>query len=521
MVYVQRWHPVMKPVTRVDDDGRKHVERPNCLKIHLEDGPITEQLIYQQLGAGDYSFRLNDSRIRLNADPNAATVVYSELKGNRNWNDQPPTLDYKQLDLTDPANASFITWARSRNLLPPEGEQHKQDSDMAQSAVVDNLLDMGKEDRARLDRLQQQQLEKAEREAREAKARIEELEAKLNTPTPVEGKKEDNGIVGTVSALVDIVKAIKPEPDNSLSAYLALQMEREKTQREQDRADRQAAADNAKIERDRADKLQNEILADLRNRANVAPVAPPAQKTLLEQFQEVEAFQGVAKRIARGGPGEEEPVKVGMAEKIIEAIPAVAPIIGNLFTLGFQTFQQWSHNQAVIAIAKGGKTPEPTPAATPAANGQPAAVPADQPMPPTLTPEQVAQQQQFTFYMQMLSMAAPKMLSFLKKDIEDPGFQFAAWVIENAPHERADYDAIRELGMEQVTGEHGTLVKQFNLARAKMNILNLVQHHPQLSSAVGPIQSRFDTFLDQFFNYDEIMAEQEQDNPGPEGAPLQ
>ena len=78
VVYVRRWVPV-KPIVCCDEFGRAYVEHPSCLKIFKDHGPLTEDLLMEKLGCGDYSFRLNDRRISLQTDPNAATVVYSEL----------------------------------------------------------------------------------------------------------------------------------------------------------------------------------------------------------------------------------------------------------------------------------------------------------------------------------------------------------------------------------------------------------------------------------------------------------
>jgi len=111
-IYVQRWFPVMKPVIWFDDFGKKHVEHPNCLKLYRERGPITEELLISKLGCGDYSFRLNDTRISIKGNANAATVVYSELQTMRDWAEHPPVLDPKDLDMDSPANTGYITWAR-------------------------------------------------------------------------------------------------------------------------------------------------------------------------------------------------------------------------------------------------------------------------------------------------------------------------------------------------------------------------------------------------------------------------
>jgi hypothetical protein len=110
VVYVRRWVPVMRPIVRCDEFGRVYFEHPSCLKIYKDHGPLTEDLFIEKLGCGDYSFRLNDRRISLQTDPNAATVVYSELSTWRDWSAHPPVLDYEQLDRNHPHNSGFLAW---------------------------------------------------------------------------------------------------------------------------------------------------------------------------------------------------------------------------------------------------------------------------------------------------------------------------------------------------------------------------------------------------------------------------
>src|SRR5262249_984794 len=89
---------------------------------------------------GDYSFRLNDSRISMKRDPNAATVLYAELKTKRDWSQHPPVL-HGELDLDDPQNSGYIVWARANGRLRSENEEDKDQAEMANAAVVTQLLE--------------------------------------------------------------------------------------------------------------------------------------------------------------------------------------------------------------------------------------------------------------------------------------------------------------------------------------------------------------------------------------------
>src|SRR5208282_4547585 len=142
-MYAYRWQPIMKPTVMTDNFGKKTVTYPNCLKLYREhSGSISESMLLGMggMGCGKYSLRLNDSRILNRSNPDAATIVFSELDtAGRPWSDFPPDLKYEDLDLTDERNSSFITWARSRSLIPNETQQETEDMQTAQAGVTDRM----------------------------------------------------------------------------------------------------------------------------------------------------------------------------------------------------------------------------------------------------------------------------------------------------------------------------------------------------------------------------------------------
>jgi hypothetical protein len=495
-IYIGRWWPVLLPIEGVDDYGNPKDSFPNDVKITVEDGPLSEQLLLQLAGVGEYHFRLNDMRRPWKQQ----TIVFSQAEwvDPTLWTLHPPIIDPKRLDMEARRNQAYIKFARAHGYLPREGEEQKEQAEMAQTAVVDSVLEDARRERARADQIQREALERAQAEAKEAKAQAAIKPAEPVRPT------SDLEAMGNV--ITNLVNAVKPNPDNSLTKYLELEAAREETRRATEKAEREASRTAAMAERERADKLQSEILADLRAKATpTAPVAPIAPLTRRQMFEDAIAEQAAIKQLAgRGGHAEEE--KPDKIDKWLEAAPIIAPIfqsvVGGFFQFGLaalNTFQVVSFNNA---LARTGGTPQPpTTMQQPPEPGKP--IPPQAPAP---TAEQIAQQQQWDLIMRGVTTLAPHLIRH--KDKGKTGADLAEFVIENADEGRTSYDRIRHLSDSlerigiQVPG--GTDLEKFtNAARF------VFEKVPVLNSKVLT-DPTMPEFLRDFFDYDEIR-EKEQD----------
>ena len=496
-LYVQRWLPVLLPVVESDRFGATKESHPSDLRILPTDGLLSEDLILQLGGVGDYTFRLNDTR----RPWEQGTVCQSQLETKRLWDTYPPVFDLKRLDYDDKKNQVFIKFARARGILPREDEQEKEQAEMAQTAVVDSVLEDARRARARADQIQTEALERAQAEAKESK----EAAAKAQAVKPPEPARPTSDLEAMGNVITNLVNAVKPNPDNSLTKYLELEAAREETRRATEKAEREASRAAATAERERADKLQSEILADLRAKATpTAPVAPSTPPTRRQMLEDAVAEQTLLKQLAgRGHTTEEE--KPDRIDKWLEAAPLIMPIaqgfvqgIFQTIHFGFQTWQQISYNNAL----KGTSMPQPpTTMDKPPESGKP--IP---PAAPPPTAEQIAQQQQWDLIMRGVQMLAPHLIRH--KDKGKTGADLAEFVIENADEGRTSYDRIRHLSDSlerigiQVPG--GSDLEKFtNAARF------VFEKVPVLNSKVLT-DPTMPEFLRDFFDYDEIR-EKEQD----------
>lgn len=511
-LYVQRWLPVLLPVINVDRFNNAKESHPSDLKIQTSDGPLSEDLILQLGGVGDYTFRLNDTR----RPWDQATVCQSQLETKRLWDLYPPVFDLDRLDLLDKKNQVYIKMGRARGILPRENDMERETTDMANAALTDRAFDEASKERARADQIQKDQLEqaraelanaksataRAEAEAAEAKRQAEESKSRVNPGTPADE------LLSVVSSVATLAKSLKPEADNSLKEFLALEGQREQTRRERDKEERAADREAAKAERERGDRLQAEILA-IRS-TPIPTVAAAPLKTDADILEEMVKKQSLLKQLTgRGGSAaEEDAAKPSSVDKWLEAAPLVAPILGNFvqglfqtILVGFQTVQLNHYNDAV---SRSGGTP--TPPKTMTQNVEPGK-PAP-PQAPAETPAQTAAKQQWDDIMRNAFLLAPHILSSLESDPPETGLDFAAFIIKRGPEKRVSYDRLRNLADDltrmgmQVEGTDG-LERFINAARFVFGKL------PAPFNRLLGIQS-VPKFLSEFYDYDEILARAEE-----------
>jgi hypothetical protein len=497
--------PVLLPVIETDRFGAAKESHPSDLKIQTSDGPLSEDLILQLGGVGDYTFRLNDTR----RPWEQGTICQSQLETKRLWDTYPPVFDLKRLDYDDKKNQVFIKFARARGILPREDEMEKEQADMAQVTAIDTVLEDSRKERERTDKLQAEALARAERELKEqkeatARAQAEAQAAKAEEPKPAAPASD---LLNVVTSVATLAKSLQAPKDDSLSEYLKLQQEREKTEREREREERETSRQAAAAERKRADDMQAQILADLKE-ANKAPAATAvvAPRSDVDILEEAVKKQNLVKQLTGRASAAEEESKPSNIDKWLDAMPFIAPIaqsfIGGIFQtihFGFQTWQTISYNNALSK--NGGEPKAPTTMEKPPEPGKPI-----QPQGPPPTPEQQAQAQQ----MPLILQGVAKLIGPLQRALNNSktGDEFAESMIDFTEDGRSDYDKVRNvaetltrIGM-QVPGEPG--VEQFKQAAGF-----LFQQFPAFYQKVATLPT-FGVFLEEFYDYDKIAAEKQQ-----------
>jgi hypothetical protein len=409
-------------------------------------------------------------------------------------------------------NQAYIKFARAHGYLPREDEAEKEQADMAQATVVESVMNDARAERARADQLQREVIARAERETQQAKEA--EAKAKADAAAAITKAEESkpaapaSDLLNVVNSVATLAKSLQAPKDDSLTKYLEVQAEREKSQRERDKEEREVARTSAAEERKRADTLTAEVLADLRKKLDPTSAVLQPPRSDVDVLEEMVKKQNLLKQLTgRGGSAAEEAVeKPSNIDKWLEAMPFLAPIAqgfiqGCFQTLhfGLQTWQTISYNNA---LAKNGAEPKPpTNMETKTETGKP--IP---PQGPQLTPEQQANQQQF----QAILMEVGRLIGPLQRALNNSktGDEFAESMIDFTADGRADYDKVRNvaesltrLGMS-VPGQPG--IDQFKNAAAYL----FQQANPAFYAKIATLPT-FGAFLEEFYEYDKIAAEKQ------------
>jgi len=512
-LYVRRWKPVLLPEEKEDAaTGLKREGHPSETKLTItkDDLPLNEQRILDTVGVGDYTIRLNDNRLPWDRGTVAHCEKFATI---RDYDRYPPTMDITRLDWNDDDNQVYIKWAQSHGVLTRPAQMGKEQADMAQASVVETLTNDGRAERARTDQLHQEARLRSEQEARDAKEALARAQAAAAQTVKVEGPKSSptpaGELMSVVTAVAELSKSLQPARDDSLSKYLEVQAEREQTQRERDKEDRAELRRTAAAERERADKLQSEMMADFRAKAQApAPIAPV-------QLTEIEALERDVKKIVlqkqiykemlgRGSVAEEEP-RPSSIDKWLEAAPLITPVVGQLVGGIFQTIltglQVWERNHYNDAVSRKGGDLKMPPTAEKVEPGKPIA-----PQAPAQTPEQIAQQQQWNQIIGGVQMLAPHLVRFLDKG--KSGADLAEFIIENAEEQRTSYDRIRHVAESLVL--IGMQLPGTDLEKFMGACRFVFEKIPPLWAKVGGLPT-MPQFLADFYNYDAILAKAQEE----------
>lgn len=514
-LYIRRWFPTQLP-EEVEDirTGMKRESHPSEKKLVASDGPLSEQVLLTHLGVGDYTIRLNDTRQVWERQ----TIVHCErFSTSRDWDKYPPDVDPARLDWNDPANQVYIKWALRRGILKHPDDTQKESEDMATQNVVEEVFEDARQARAATEDLLKSELERT-------RAELAEYKARPAPAAPVAAPVASNELANIGTTLVSLVTAIKPTPDNSLTEYLKLEAEREKTRREGEASDRARDRQTAEDERKRADDLQKGILEDLRAKASApaAVVAPMTEVDILERAVKVkkltEELHGAPER--RRAAAADDDGKPDAADKLLTIAPMVLPVLGSMITGAFQFGLTWLQNRSTdkyneALMRTGGSADlKPPPNIKDHQPGKPIA-----PQPPVLTNEQKQQYGVWQMIMTGVAKLAKPMMRAL--DSGKTGAEFAEQIIMFADEGRTDYDRIR--GLADTLAQAGMAVPGMMpddapVVKFKHACGMAFQQLPELWNKVANLPS-FGQFLEDFYDYDRIVAQDEAGAAESHGGP--
>jgi hypothetical protein len=517
-LFCQRWYPVLLPTEgdNVTGFGKKEAY-PSERRYDMSSGPLSEQRILETVGAGDYTLRLNDTRIRPFTQ---ATIAYCEKFATmRDYTQYPPQLDVERLDWSDPANAPYIKWGRSTGVLRDPEMIAEEKEQMAATTIQTELLGQVEKERTRADTIVNAELERTRSELAETKAALERAKVTAAAPAapaaPASSQASD--LMSVVTSVATLASTLTPKTDTSFQHFLDLEKEREITRRGREDADRKRAEEEAGRERARADQLQQQMLTEAKE-AHAAPTAVAVPVTAVQILEEEVKKQELLRQLNGGRRAtvhnEEDEPRESSADKWAAIITPLAPIIGqtisgmfNLAAHGLNVYSETKYNEAIKA--SGGEPRLPSHIKT----GEPKP---GEPLKPSPMPANPAVEQQQRAFGEIMRQVV-KLVKPLKRALENGsgGAGFAQEIIESQFTDgRIDYDRIRGLPATLVAigvPVEGAGVDQFRDAVATcLTQIKNAAGVPETWNELSSIPT-FAQFLEDFYNYDELKAAAEQE----------
>jgi hypothetical protein len=316
------------------------------------------QELYHRYGSGDYQIFMNDTK-----DKTSKEICRCFVKGYRNLNEDPPVFDLEDLVVTDPSNASYLAWRRTKGLsIPGEDPQPRNGDEEMSKELATALLD-------RNDRLTDQLVTMAhEREHVDyhpgnggmdaaastrvldvmtagAKSAIEMTQSAAKKATEVQAQQADP--IDGFTRLAAAVQTLFPQQDNSALLKL-IEAADARASRLEDRL--------AEEQRDRMASLEQRLI----ERATAAPAAPP--KSFTEELRERVEVQKLLKELA--GPEEDEE-ETGLSKRSGKD-PWYAPFVPLAIPVGMFAINSLATMVHNLAVSKTGtgvpQAPPPVPA---------------------------------------------------------------------------------------------------------------------------------------------------------------
>lgn len=488
-VYPYRLWPVCDVLLELPVEEQERIRKLKALKKKA--GPPTnigldttiepfdpnnwEQEVYHRYGAGDYNFKLNDT------DPkHMKTVCMTTVRGLRDWDHYPPTCRPEIVVLTDPANKTYIDWARRNGVHfpgdPPtpemqsanENEMAEQKSSETLAATVDKLADrLTRQQQApapvqqtdngivqvfgkMLEVMQQQQAAQMQQQTTQMNAILQRLEQSERKPT------ESMSQLDTTKAVIDMAKTIipppappappAPPPERRDDPMIALLMQMRKEDHERHMKEMEAMTKRLESN----DATIKEILTKQATPATTSPSTNGEFKILDRFFEYKERFD----KITNGG-GDNTPGWVPAALQGGEMLLNAAQNI----------------TSNIAAMRAGAKPLPPVPLTNDAIEG-----PQEQAAP---TPQQ-QEEERMNLMDQVAQMVHPELVAALKSGM--PGHEFAGRLIftyGHIPQFQTVYNGLLASGPNGVVGEGGFL------RRSGKRWGELVEHGAKLEKFVN------------------------------------
>lgn len=509
VAYVYRHWPVIRIVTK----DRKGNPKPSMQIAKVPGGqPITDldQMLHQW-GGGDYMIRLNTDH----------TIAHCTITGLRD-NDHPPVIpDLSCLVMDDPANRSYVEMLRMRGVKLPGSEQ-EDEQDMAQVAALetmgraveslsDKLIEQAEQSVERASKAQpapppdtgaQAQLKGMEVVTEAAKISNQMIQGAANSAREMQAKTGDP--MATLDKAADLInklrgseKAVTPstavDPMDTLNKAADLLTKL--------RGPDKPVAEDTTVKllmqqlMDRQNELQKQLFQVQNERILFAeklaadkaaiPIPPAAAESSLAKM--IREYKDLRDLI--NPEGEAEPAaKTG--NKLVDLLPSL--IQGGLLlasVIGNAIFNARTQGPPV-------PPPQPQPGLAPELAAAAVAAGAINPAPAPDPGAGSAPSEADRYTMMLRQMEGPLLTSLNEGQSGD---EFADTLIRWAG--RIPYDHLKGLGKDA--------------------ILALLQTYQPIWLQVTQIPQRFNQFLDEFLDYDEIMAAQEADEAGQDQQPAQ
>lgn len=296
-----------------------------------------EQEIYHRYGAGDYNFKLNDT------DPkHKTTVCMCTVRGLRNMDTYPPNCRPTIVVMSDPANKSYIDWARLRGIRFPgdgpspeqtaatEAEMADEKSSAILAKTIEKLTDKPATPAPTNDaglvtvfgNMMQGILQQHSAQTDAMVRRMEKMEERLAAPPPALPAPPDPLV--QLRVLADVVKGIAPAPaapaEPKADPMIALLMDMRKQDNERYMAE-------AVAHREEIKSLREELRAKSVPPPTAAAAGTSELKSLIKGASELkQLFEGLS-----GGEAPAGPWWVGPVENLVEKLADTATqVTGNL-----------------------------------------------------------------------------------------------------------------------------------------------------------------------------------------------
>jgi hypothetical protein len=493
MCYLYRIWPVMQP------DARQVDKLPDW--ISMED-------LLRHYGCGDYHLKLNDAGMKYK------TLAICTIKnlGDRDLTAYPPVLNTDQVDVDDPLNKSYVSWARSRGITFPgdalwkanqDAKKEREDT-MAESRIADRMLDMIEKGRGAKEEVPGEALARSmELIARAGEIQSGILEKGIDRVMKMTEAKPSAAT--SMEETLKLAKALMPNTSAEIQSVVNVILGQEA--RYTDKLF-QIQSEQAKHQKEELDELRRQLARLMEVRSNPAAGEVVKPRSLKEQLSELTEVKEVLKEAlgiedgkggGRGGSN--------WADNL--------PLIIQAGTVLFQSAASMMYNYALIKTGTtpgqlGGTTPmQPPPMeaaltdeqreamAAMGMGGHPNPGPGPQPQPqPRPQPQPQPQQENAMTraHQFFASITIPILRSYQEGE---SGADFAARLVDLTdggffgPELRGTqvYDQVLEFGLPLVN----SLIKTF----------------PPIWSVVGQTPAKWERFIAEFFDARRIWAEQE------------